>query len=115
MKQPSARIDQAVFDYVKERVRRLDARFMMAVEEEFPTALYLESAGKPLASIDISLNDDPNPTRLNCSTWLQGAGTDEVSAEDNSWDISDAESLDRISSQVANWVLGQLQLVMRKP
>ena len=109
------RFDQAVFDYVKERVRRLDARFMMAVEEDFPTALYLESAGKPLASIDISLDDDPNPTRLNCSMWLRGAGKDGVSAEDNSWDISDAESLDRISSQVADWVLGQLQLVMRKP
>lgn len=115
MTRPIAHIDQAVFDYVKERVRRLHARFMMEVEEGLPTVLHIDAAGKPMATIDMSVNDDG--VRLCCEVRLSGAGKNNCSVESNSWDVSGlttADSLEHFSAHVADWVIERLQLVMKR-
>jgi hypothetical protein len=115
MKEPFAGIDQVVFDYVKERIRQLHARFMMEVDEYSSTFLWIESGGRSLASLDISLHVDTIPMRLHCSLWLHGPGKDDSAVESNSWDASDVPdeaALDLLRSETADWVIQQLQLIM---
>ena len=116
MKEPFPGIDQAVFNYVKERIRRLDGHFMMAVDDTSSTLLSIESRGKIQASVDISADADVTPLRLNCQMWLH-ASERNAAVETNSWDASevrDEASLELLSSEVADWVTRQLQLVMVK-
>jgi hypothetical protein len=115
MKESFPGVEQSVFDYVKERIRRLDACFMMAVDDICPTLLSIESGGNVLASVDISMDAEAPPGRLNCQMWLHAPGGRDAVVETNSWDatdMSDATAVELLSREVADWVIQNLQLVL---
>jgi hypothetical protein len=115
MKEPFPGIEQSVFDYVKERIRQMDAHFMMAVDDLCSTLLSVGSGGKMLASVDISMDAQAALSRLHCQMWLHAPDGRDAVVETNSWDateVSDDTTLEFLSGEVADWVIQNVQLVL---